>query len=194
MSCKIIKETKYADRPSPPYHANECQNKIKTGNDGKAYVSRPDKNGLFHWMKIKTGKTPEEYYEQFPDSKPKKYIFPEKTLERVKNDLLKHDILMFHIGWKDVGNFIDYAWSDAEALAKKSKIGKRDDKVNMIFYAEHRRYFSEILGDLFLQHSILTKDKRLIVNEIFTKYFGKDFSWNGSKNKAMHIKLKLIKR
>jgi hypothetical protein len=49
--------TKYAYRNSPPYPANKCHNKKKKGNDGKMYISRADKNGVFKWIAIKSGKT-----------------------------------------------------------------------------------------------------------------------------------------
>ena len=42
---------KYANRPSPPYPANECRNKTMTGNDGNIYASIPDKRGRFTWKK-----------------------------------------------------------------------------------------------------------------------------------------------
>ena len=44
---------KYANRPSPPYPANECRNKMMTGNDGNIYASIPDKRGRFTWKKSK---------------------------------------------------------------------------------------------------------------------------------------------
>jgi hypothetical protein len=35
-----VKQTtsKYTKRPSPPYPAKECPDKIKEGNDGKKYI------------------------------------------------------------------------------------------------------------------------------------------------------------
>ncbi len=98
-------------------------------------------------------------------------------------------------------NFVDYAWSDAEELAEKTAIVKQirkdnkdayiDDIVSMIFYSEHGRYFSEIDGNLQLQHTVLKKDKTIVI-DIMTKVFGKDFVWNGKDKKAMLIKLHKI--
>jgi hypothetical protein len=48
-----VKQTskKYTNRPSPPYSAADCPNKIKTGNDGKKYISIPSyETGIFKWM------------------------------------------------------------------------------------------------------------------------------------------------
>lgn len=198
MSCRKITDSKYSERPSPPYHANECKNKIMKGNDKKSYISKPNKNGIFKWYPLKSGKTPEEYYNQFPEKKIKKYIFPDKVLEAVKKDLLKENILFIKIGWKNVYDFIDDAWYDVTRLIEKKSIIKKirqtDKKsditniISFIFYTDYRRFWSEINGELFLQYNILPKDKPKVI-EIFKNYFGRRFIWNGSKNKALLIKL-----
>lgn len=199
MSCKkIIDDPKYKSRPGPPYHANDCKHKVMSGNNGKQFVSRPDKNGSFKWYPIKMGMSPEEYYMQLNTGHVKKYVFPKSKLDVIKGELLKQNILFFNIGWKNVMDFIDYAWDDAEQLAEKTSIVKKlrkTDKdsftmnlVSIIFYTEHRRYFSEIDGQLFLQHNVLKKDNKKVI-EVFTKIFGKDFVWNGRNNKALLIKL-----
>jgi len=42
---------KYANRPSPPYPANDyCGRQIR-GNNGKMYLSKPNKNGVCSWKK-----------------------------------------------------------------------------------------------------------------------------------------------
>jgi len=50
MSCVEVQNKKYQTRKGPPYHANDCKGKIKKGNDGKSYVSSPDKNGIYKWI------------------------------------------------------------------------------------------------------------------------------------------------
>lgn len=52
--CKKLSNTigKYAFRNSPPYPANKCKSMKKKGNDGKFYMSQPDKNGIFKWKAI----------------------------------------------------------------------------------------------------------------------------------------------
>ena len=42
---------KYASRPSPPFPANKFCGKKKKGNDGKMYLSKPNKNGICRWVK-----------------------------------------------------------------------------------------------------------------------------------------------
>lgn len=40
-------------RPSPKYAAKEHRGKIKKGNDGRMYMSKPDKNGRYAWRLVK---------------------------------------------------------------------------------------------------------------------------------------------
>jgi len=48
---KCTKQTtkKYNKRLSPPYPANECKGMKKKGNNGKFWVSTPDKNKVYKW-------------------------------------------------------------------------------------------------------------------------------------------------
>ena len=52
--CPILRDKKYANRPGPPRPANDpgCRGKIFRGNDGKWYGSKPNKNGVFRWVKV----------------------------------------------------------------------------------------------------------------------------------------------
>lgn len=43
---------KYANRPSPPYPANDYCGKQLLGNDGKIYLSQPNKNNVCSWKKV----------------------------------------------------------------------------------------------------------------------------------------------
>jgi hypothetical protein len=42
---------KYKSRSSPPYSAMDCQGKTMIGNDGATYASKPDKRGIYRWVK-----------------------------------------------------------------------------------------------------------------------------------------------
>ena len=48
-----IKQTtkKYKLRGSPPYSAMDCSSSTKKGNDGLTYTSKPDKTGIYRWVK-----------------------------------------------------------------------------------------------------------------------------------------------
>ena len=50
--CKKSSIKKYISRPGPPYPAQDCKNKTKSGNDGNKYRSSPNKNGIFRWKKL----------------------------------------------------------------------------------------------------------------------------------------------
>lgn len=179
-------------------NAQEYQYKIIEGNNGKQFISRPDKNGIFRWVRFSQGNTPEEYFLQFPNVGYKQYLFPTILLDKLKRELLEKNILFFKIGWKNVWNYTDYAWEDAIARTEKSPVVKKLRIINkhdsvmklisFVFYTDNRRYFSEINGTLDLQHNILKKDTKTI-KEVFAEYFGKRFVWNGTKNKTISLKL-----
>ena len=50
-ACIEQKTKKYRSRGSPPYSAMDCKDLIKKGNDGATYVSKPDKRGIYRWVK-----------------------------------------------------------------------------------------------------------------------------------------------
>ena len=54
--CIKIKTDKYTFRNSPPYPANKCKSMKKKGNDGKFYLSQPDKNGIYKWINVNGNK------------------------------------------------------------------------------------------------------------------------------------------
>jgi len=50
-ACIEQKTKKYRSRGSPPYSAMDCKGSSKKGNDGATYVSKPDKRGIYRWVK-----------------------------------------------------------------------------------------------------------------------------------------------
>jgi hypothetical protein len=44
--------SKKLQRPSPSAHAADHKNKVRKGNDGKAYVSVADANGVYRWRRV----------------------------------------------------------------------------------------------------------------------------------------------
>lgn len=50
--CPILRDKKYANRPSPPRPANDpgCRGKLFRGNNGKMYASKPNRNGVYRWV------------------------------------------------------------------------------------------------------------------------------------------------
>jgi hypothetical protein len=50
--CIKYTNKKYSERPSPPYSANECRDKVLLGNDGYQYISKPSSNGIYRWIRV----------------------------------------------------------------------------------------------------------------------------------------------
>ena len=55
-NCTKKTQKKYVTRDSPPYSASDCKTLKKKGNDGNFYVSEPDKNGTYKWIKASSVK------------------------------------------------------------------------------------------------------------------------------------------
>jgi hypothetical protein len=52
MPCSIVTTKKYKTRKGPPYHAKDCKQMTRKGNDKKKYRSLPDKKGVYKWVQI----------------------------------------------------------------------------------------------------------------------------------------------
>ena len=52
MKCQKQTDKRSTEKKGPPYIASLCPGKIKTGNDGNNYESKPDKNGKYRWIKV----------------------------------------------------------------------------------------------------------------------------------------------
>ena len=92
MPCDKVKSEKYLKRKSPPYHANDCPNQEKKGNDGNIYISKKDKNGIYKWIlkdpfepKIEPKKGRIVNYDGFSyyavEGKDKKYYWKKKEIK-----------------------------------------------------------------------------------------------------------------
>jgi hypothetical protein len=57
MACNRVTQKSYATRPSPPYHAGECKDQVKEGNDGRTYKSIQNKRGIYTWMPSRASNT-----------------------------------------------------------------------------------------------------------------------------------------
>jgi hypothetical protein len=55
MVCERLQTKKYKSRPGPPYHAKHCKGQTKKGNDGKEYVSKANKAGVYVWQLKESG-------------------------------------------------------------------------------------------------------------------------------------------
>lgn len=97
--------------------------KVVKGTDNKLYLSKPNKDKIFKWYKLKDlseTSSPIQYYKQFPEFNKgiNKILYnPElilKKLNKISKMLLEFDIYLFNVGWKYVWNFDDYATLEAK--------------------------------------------------------------------------------
>lgn len=83
---KCVKQTskKYTERPSPPYSASQCPGETKKGNNGKMFVSVPNKNGVYAW-KPKTNSNTNK------SGKPSRKKYHETVTYREELDKNRHE-------------------------------------------------------------------------------------------------------
>ena len=55
--CEEVHTKAYQERPSPPFHAGDCKRQTKKGRNGKSYVSKADKRGIYKWVAAASNKT-----------------------------------------------------------------------------------------------------------------------------------------
>jgi hypothetical protein len=176
MSCVRLTTKKYLTRNSPPYHANDCKNKIIKGNDGKLYISSPDKNNVYKWIlheeekeeKIVYKSNPDEYYKQYKIYQKPLYNYKPilEMLPEIKKELKKIGIVLYFYKWNKWSTspfWIEYAYEDLN-------IGDSD----YILITEKDMYAGSIKENGFIRvlHDI-PKEKQEAFNEIFMRYFPK---------------------
>lgn len=61
MSCSKKTTQKYKERNSPPFSAPDCKGEKLKGKDGY-YISKPDKNNIYKWIKIDSIEKPKHIY------------------------------------------------------------------------------------------------------------------------------------
>ena len=200
------RETKY-----PPYEAEQCKDKLLRGNDGKFYLSVQDKAAKYVWKFIKrmnNTKTPEEYFEQFPNIQLKYDVKPTvDNLKLVKRDLEKENIFLIPIGWLAVWDSVEFLWEDTLTLLEDNSkvheilninLQKKEDifnirknileNISFLMYSDYYIFEAKISGELFIQFNIIKKDKDKVI-DTFKKYFGKKFQWSGNLVDPMIINI-----
>lgn len=100
--CKKINNPKYKNRPSPPYHAQDCKGKVLLGNDNKYYLSKSNNRGVYRWVKLSYKNNPWQYYAQFDNIPKPKYSvkLTLKKLMKLRKELYKNKIYMPILNWK----------------------------------------------------------------------------------------------
>jgi hypothetical protein len=92
----------------------------------------------------------------------------------------KNNILFLEIGWKRVYYFIDYAWEEADKMAKYKK--------PFIFYTNQSLFWSKNKGEIDIKWDLPKKEFE-IVDKILKDIFGSKYIRPKNKNKAIIIKI-----
>lgn len=186
--CEKVDEEKYKTRDSPPYHANDCPNEIKEGNDENLYVSKKDKNGVYKWVKIHEKKTAIEYYKQFPN-----YIEPKhdisffiRAIPELKKELNKIGVNFYYIEWEKYGDSIfTYEYF------KEDVLDKLPPDTNYMYVSEMSifAHSTQKDGKIYLQYRI-DADKKEEFNRILKSIFPN--RTRGYENITDAIKIELV--
>lgn len=188
-------------RPSPSGHAKDHKWKILRGNDDNEYVSRPDKNGVYHWKKINPSPMKAlDFYKQIlkPEKLKVKYSAAAflKKARAAARDLKRRKIYFYHLPWGSIGNFIDNAWDDACYMV--ARIHGQDEyevmeNFSILFFTDFRVFWAERAnGVVNVQHNILKKDREFI-ERTFRKHFGLRAKFPKSNAKTIDISIKNMK-
>jgi len=208
-----IKSTlkKYTKRPSPPYPANECKNLKKKGNDGNIWISKLNKRGVYRWVKfnkpkplkfkpkykvIHNKKDLQAHFMKYKDKQGKIHIDYDAIDGAIKfaryvqlafEELFDNGIIAFIY---PTGHFLaGDAWNYTKKKIRQSKVIKKmmkNRKTPFLFYISP----SVISNEIWLKHSLITKEQGKIVYKILKKHFGKKYKWNITPDRAMKLKLK----
>jgi hypothetical protein len=184
----------FARRKSPPFHASEHKWETMWGVDiNTKWVSKPDKNKIYHWVLCSNKKNIFDYYATIlpPEKNKLKYDYKEfeKQFAQLAKELKKYKILATQIkGFYGEIEFTDYTSWDFSKLAEKK--GYNPDE-NYMYFSEYRLYWGARNGIIYLQWHFDRKNHQ-IAFDLLKKYFGKRVKLPLSINKAIQIKLNKI--
>lgn len=119
-SCLKKTTKKYLSRNSPPFSAQNCPDMIKTGNDGKKYVSVSDKNGIYRWKLSKMV--------HVKTTSPKRLKFSELKVGKTYDVAFMGGFGSGQIFKEEDGIFkLDGFYETIKIVEKNSKTAKTDD-------------------------------------------------------------------
>lgn len=174
MPCTKIKSGKYLKRPSPPYHAGECKNKVKRGNDGQKWISAQNSRGVYVWRLYNVRN------EVSRDIK-------RKVISKIKEAfkiLRKNGIFTVFVKGKVA--VTDYWWDEAEKRFEKHYGKKFNFLVDNILQTP-AEWFFKYNKPLVIYQMLTDKAKRELVYSVFRKIFGRKMKWNKSQYKGIVV-------
>jgi hypothetical protein len=166
------------------------------GNDKLLWKSVKDKNGVYHWKKLKdmeSTKTAFEYFLQFPENKIKYDYKPYETkLEYIKDEFKKHCVFIFSASWKEEGvggHGINIAYDklynkkyekQVSTYIKTNNIETDDEYPFNVSFLSYSNYFLYVAaaesGKIMLANNIKSWHKKTVY-DILSKHFGGNIKW-----------------
>jgi hypothetical protein len=96
----------------------------------------------------------EKYYMQLLENYNQKKFFKynikkfEEKIKFIKKELIKKNIYLIQLGWKNIGNFTDFAWYEATSYIK-NKYYKDDKKIDHYYLVENANFILYTEHDIF---------------------------------------------
>lgn len=166
-------------RKSPAEHANDHQYERKTGLDGKAYASLPDKNKVFKWKLISedlvNAVDKYKFWHPLEHEKDLKYDYKDalKQLKLLEKELKKIGVAFYYLDRMGrSGNhdryFPEYTASDV--FRRLHGDGYDIDKQSVVFLDDIQVLRALLNGKLGVHHWLMEKDVKN-VKSVFAKVF-----------------------
>ena len=191
-------------RKGPSRHAGENKWKVQEASGWK-WISKPDKNGVFHWKILKPKRDIFEDMAQC-ERHPKKIKYDyEEFLRKWKamtKELRRHSVYTHVAKWASVGSFIDDAWDDAMEYSvatavkdgriaqSKRKEEEFSKKCGMLMFTEFRLYWAAVKsGVMNIQWSLDNKGALEAAHKVLKETFGKNVTLSKNANKTINVRL-----
>ena len=173
--CVKLDTKKYKSRDSPPYSAMDCKGAKLLGNDGKQYISKADKNGIYKWVKIaKKSESTFKIYAYFDGLTNIQHIYKVYPTEnKVVEEIFKKDA---YIGNQKLSK------KDYEKLIRNNKIIKtKVHNYDSIYFSKNLgaewHTNAIVIGKGVNYINLMTKQKYQISEQIKLILFEVDGNW-----------------
>jgi hypothetical protein len=176
--CEKSNNKKYVTRNSPPYPANKCKEMIKKGNDGKEYISKKDKNGIYKWIlhvekEIAYKSNPDSYFKQFNNYEKPKYdmSFFSSKIKELYTKLKKIGILFYFLKWSRDSTYMNHYDILDEKVENYRETHPNEGTNGFIYMSDFLLYWSSRKdGIIYISHEL---DKNIIpeFNKIIQEVF-----------------------
>jgi hypothetical protein len=176
--CEKSNNKKYAMRNSPPFPANKCKEMIKEGNDGKEYISKKDKNGIYKWTlhvekKIVYKNNPDAYFKQFDNYKEPIHdmSFFMSKIKELYTKLKKIGVLFYFLKWSRDSTYAGHHSIIGEKAENYIETHPKEGTNGFLYMSEYLVYSSSLQdGIIYLSHELnknIIPEFNKIIQEVF---------------------------